>query len=481
MTLEANRIETTYQRFLEIERTHDLFDLRVADVPVWERVRAGVFNELLYTDDETSDSADETDDDPRSGVATVGDYLQEAATAIGDLTVRNPLFALEYDIVFNSGRRNKLSDGVWWNIYCDPLCEAVDCDCLHLDPSENYRKTPLKTDHVRPVRPLRMLGTIRQRVSGADLSLPPAVTETARAVEQDLTATFGNEVDVTGRIRDRLESRAKLLPLFERSLARIDPEVALVISSYFGRETFVEACKRQDIPVVELQHGMISKYHFGYSYSQGTKEIFPDYFFSFGEFWTEHVDFPIPDDRIRSVGFPHFERQRAESTPESTTNRLLVISQPTIGDPLSKFALELDEHPDIDLEVTYKLHPGEYDNWREWYPWLAESDIDVVDADGPDLYTLFAESTAQVGVYSTAVYEGLGFDLQTFLLDTEGIGHLSMLLETGAAEAVRSADDVAASLRSGGGGDIDVDRLFQPNALETMQAELERLIGDHSR
>jgi hypothetical protein len=32
------------------------------------------------------------------------------------------------------------------------------------------------------------------------------------------------------------------------------------------KQTFVEACQAEGVPVVELQHGVVTNYHMGYSY-----------------------------------------------------------------------------------------------------------------------------------------------------------------------------------------------------------------------
>ena len=91
----------------------------------------------------------------------------------------------------------------------------------------------------------------------------------------------------------------------------------------------------------------------------------------------------------------------------------------------------------------YKLHPGEYDRWREAYPWLVDADIKVIDSSEPPLYELFARSSVQVGVASTAIYEGLTFDLETYIYDCQGWAVTKPLVADGAATLVASADELA--------------------------------------
>jgi hypothetical protein len=109
-----------------------------------------------------------------------------------------------------------------------------------------------------------------------------------------------------------------------------------------------------------------------------------------------------------------------------------------IGEELSKYAVELSEGYDVD--IISKLHPKEYDSWEQDYPWLSESDIVCVTEETP-LYKLFAESTAQIGVYSTALYEGIRFGLQTYILELPGSESMQSLVENDYAELIRSVDD----------------------------------------
>jgi hypothetical protein len=182
--------------------------------------------------------------------------------------------------------------------------------------------------------------------------------------------------------------------------------------------------KTLKIPVIELQHGTIHKYHFAYSFpgSRRTKRTFPDYLFTFGDFWKKCVEFPIKKDCIFSVGYPFLEKEAAKYFEVIKKNQILFISQGSSGKELSKFAVDVTNYSDLNYNVVYKLHPGEYHRWKREYPWLyKERDkIKIVEESIP-LYRLMAESKTQVGVSSTAIYEGLYFGLNTYIYG-EGVG-----------------------------------------------------------
>jgi hypothetical protein len=137
--------------------------------------------------------------------------------------------------------------------------------------------------------------------------------------------------------------------------------------------------------------------------------------------------------------------------------------------------LEVHEDDRIDHEVVYKLHPGEYDRWEDEYPWLAESSVRVIDEPEPPLYRLFAESAAQVGVGSTAVYEGLCFDLNTFVFNLSGSNVLQPLVDNGVASSIDEVDDLIMGLQSNESGSFDRERFFKSNSVVNIIEVLESI------
>ena len=466
-------METVASEFKSIELDHSLFEVQVDGVQIWERLRFDVFAQITRQNGrgESHTSVD------RGWQA----YARGAILFGKNLVYKNPYFANESDILYLGMRRRKeREDGYWWDIYCDPIHEACDYDYIHFEePYLLEHKSPARTTNLRYLDLITVLGELQQLVS-SEPTIPAADRATLKAAEEVIQTTFGAEIDLVSMAREELHDRRTTLPLYRLLLDRVDPELVVVMASY-GRETFIEACKTQEIPVVELQHGVIYDNHFGYSYpGPRTKETFPDYLLTFGEFWTKSADFPIPDSHVIPVGYPYLEQSANAYDGVESTEQLLFISQGTIGEGLSKFAVAVDQHPQISHDVVYKLHPGEYDRWQSEYPWLAEADIDVIDSSEPALYQLFAESTGQVGVYSTAIYEGLYFGLETYLYDHPDGETLHALLDDGVATQVSSADQLGEALDSET-GQFDSNRYFAPNATDRICETIATLRAKHQQ
>ena len=447
--------------FKSFELNHSLFDLRIDDVPVWERLRFQVYKQIKR---QYGTGKAHTDVD-----RGYREYLGGVKLFTKNLFIKNPYFTGESDILyFGHSRRKKGEDGHWRDIYCDPIHNACDHEYVHFEePYLLNHLSPAQTSNLRYLDLIKY-GSHIQRILGInDIKMTTESRTILTDIEDELLDVFDVEVDLLSMTKEALHSRRTILPLYRRLLKHVDPKLVVLTVSY-DRETFIEACKQQNIPVVELQHGVIYPNHLGYAYpGPRSKETFPDYLLTFGEFWTDVVEFPIPDDHIIPVGYPYLEQSADKYDHVETKDQLLFISQGAIGEQLSKFAVAVDQHPDINHEIVYKLHPGEYDRWQAEYPWLVDVDFNVIDQSEPELYRLFAESQGQIGVYSTAVYEGLQFGLETYLYECPGEEILQPLINNGTATLIRSADQLASALATHT-GQIDSQQYFAPNATSRM-------------
>ncbi|USZ71467.1 hypothetical protein [Natronosalvus halobius] len=457
--------------FEDFELNHSLFDLRIDDVAIWERIRFRAFREIQKQNG--------------MGQAHTGieknwrDYTRGFWLFLRNLVIKNPYFGGKHDILYvGHHRRKKREDGYWWDIYCDPIHEACGQSYLHVEsPHRLEHHTPAKTSNLRYLDLAQYAGTIQQMLGVNEPTIPAIKRRKLKDAQQAIRREFDTDVDLLSRAKEQLHVRRTTLPFYEYFLKRVDPELVVMIVSYI-RETLVEACDNLGIPVVELQHGVIYEHHFGYSYPDPrTKETFPDYLLTFGDFWKDAVKFPIPDERVISVGYPYLEQSIGEYKDVKSKEQLLFISQGTIGRQLSKFAMEAERHPDINHEIVYKLHPGEYNRWEAEYPWLLEADFEIVDDSDRQLYQLFAESSAQIGVGSTAVYEGLAFGLETFVYECPGSSVLQPLVDEDTANLVSSANDLASLL---GHRKVSFDReyYFTPGATEQACTVIERLADE---
>ena len=123
--------------------------------------------------------------------------------------------------------------------------------------------------------------------------------------------------------------------------------------------------------------------------------------------------------------------------------------------------------------MVYKLHPGETADWRSRLPWLAASPLDVV-GHQQSIYELFAYASAQLGVYSTALFEGVAFGLRTYVATLPGHEALDVLVARGYARRV-SRENLIEQVSTGGAPALDEGlraELWKPAARENFRAVL---------
>jgi hypothetical protein len=509
---------------LAVEADLDLLARTVDGVRYWSHVRFDAQQRLLELTGAT-DTAHGS-----AGLSTAG-RARRLLRALRPS--RNPWLAPDADLLVWGHERRTRRDGRWHDRYCDPLLDAFDGQdgdgegsrdgvggTREWSPSWTYVEAPHEGDHLTPAHTdgVRHLDPVLYGAGLADHlgdpadELPAAERTRLRTAEARLREAVGEAPDLVTMAGRRLARRRLERPAFRALLRRVDPDLAAVIV-WYTKPTFVEVCQEQGVPVAELQHGVFSPYHLGYAYP-GTAaarttvpSVFPDFLLSWGERWSDLCPLPLPADRVLPVGYPELERGRERYADTPTRDRVTFVSQGTAGVRLSRVACEVAERldepdgrpagragaPATTPELLYKLHPSEHDRWRDRSPWLVDAHeagrLRVVADPSVDLYELFATSRAQVGVYSTALFEGLAFGCETLLVDLPGVAYMERLVEAGDARVLPDAAAVADAIRDGDvtgtsdgavGSDpparaFDPDAYFRPDATRHATRTLRRL------
>lgn len=425
--------------------------------------------------------------------------VQQAAARLG--TMKYALFfgrlpKGNHDVLILNGERRK------WNGSC--------YECLYTDrialqyPDSVVLERPYFQGHFRPVKTKGLVYTdpieirtmvywysrqlfhkkhvakIREKIR-AKIEKP--LTEICRAYQVEYNIDQILDKMVCGYYVYRVKKEE-----FGKILDHIRPKVILEVVGY-NMDCMVinELALARHIPTIELQHGASGAGHIAYNYYAGTRlKQFPQYFFAFSRFWTDSAAYPLDADRLREVGFPYID-ERAKSIKSKINkafpHQILFISQPKIGEKLSEIAVGLNELMDArKYRIVFKLHPGEYEKWRERYLKLAESGIEVIDNNYVDLYELFAASEFQVGGYSsTALFEGLEFELRTYIMREGADPALVSLCEKGIAKFYESAQELYQLIVTDIAGLKRPIGFWKENALENMKREIDAIMGRTDR
>lgn len=264
----------------------------------------------------------------------------------------------------------------------------------------------------------------------------------------------------------------------EKLLRRMNPKILVEVVGYGSKCMIInEICKKLGILTIELQHGWLGEEHIAYNYAaEEVIKQFPDKLYLFGDYYKLNAKFPITQNQIISVGFPYYERQLREHRGCHSQDKrytILFLSQTMYSHQLSKLAIDLRKQTDnTKLRILYKLHPSEYKTWKEIYPMLKESGIEVIGEKDMELYDCFAVSDAQVGIRSTTIYEGLGFHLRTFIFNQDFEDYLGDLVEFGIAEMVTNSNEIASKIHEQRHISYNVDFFWKKNAMDNLEHAL---------
>lgn len=222
----------------------------------------------------------------------------------------------------------------------------------------------------------------------------------------------------------------------------------VVVDAYATGAGLIAAAKQRRMRVRELQHGVLGRYHLGYSYPSGcSRQHLPDELLVWSTFWQRELEGVWPAG-VNVHGYRYLEDLRAGYADEVREPRsMVVISQGAISKSLADLVWA---NRDVlsGFRIHYKLHPSEYDTWRENASLVRLSGLANVEVvAGGDLYALFARCELQLGVFSTALHEGAAFGCRTVLAPLPGIEYMKNF-----GPAI-SFDEFLAEQRAGGEGD----------------------------
>lgn len=452
--------KTANEKFLKIEHNCNVFDIYVDGVQIWDFIRLSLSDQVK--------SVVEGQDTENRG------YTSKQDVKLSTPAEYNPFTTDKKDYIFYShGRRKKLEDGLWWDLYLDPIIEDTNLDyvCLERNGDSNHPK-PSKTRFLKHNDLISDISNLFQKIYEPDMSLSNENRRKLNEIDDRFDHQFGIEVNLVELVVDVLKQVKTKAPVYSTWLEQVDPKAVI---TWARPRYLIHACKRLNIPVIELQHGVVHRYQYDYSYPNVSHvDTFPDYLFVFGEPWTGIVDYPISRDQIRVVGYSFADRQFKMYKGRKVKKQVVFLSQPSIGEKLSRLATEF-AHDNREYQLVYKLHPREVSQWENDYPWLKNADIRIASSEDQPLYALLSESEAQVGVTSTALYEGALFDTETYILKQDNMMQVEYLLNNG-ARLIDSSSDLNSCLNDDQNAMVKGDEALMLNQGQVVFDEIESVV-----
>lgn len=254
-------------------------------------------------------------------------------------------------------------------------------------------------------------------------------------LRKEIKSELGVDIELEKLFQNNIGRFKRSFKYYFRLFKRIRPKEIFYVVSYAFQAEMVLAARALQIPTTEFQHGVISRFHLGYSFPLNFKsDYLPERIFSWGSFWEDtlkEINFNV---KIKTIGFDAFRSTIDKYNEVQKENKsILVLSQTALGEKIMGLVWQ---HRKLfeGYKVYYKLHPEEYLMYKQYPSFQQLSELTGISfLENGDLYELMAKSERQVGVFSTALYEGLAFKCKTYLLDLPGVEYMDELKQRGYA------------------------------------------------
>lgn len=346
--------------------------------------------------------------------------------------LNNPFLAKKTEIVIFPHERSKLVNNEHIDIYTHYLKKDLNDNNISYTEMER----PFLAEHIRKKDSNKryldfiiLLGNILKFFVKTDVK--PNQEKIFTNLDKDLKDKLGIKFDSRKFLLAAVRRFKINYYLYSLLFKKLKPKQINIVIAYAHGDV-VKAAKDLGITVNELQHGNFSKFHLGYSFPKRKKALdyFPDNLLVWNQYWKDMIDLPIKKENIKIKPFKYLEKEKVNYIDnKKIKNTLIILSQGAISQQLSKLILDkfnLFEN----MEITYKLHPGEYERWEE-NSFLVElnSKENLTIAFDINLHEIFSVTEYQLGVFSTALYEGIEFGCKTMIADLPGVESMQKFIK----------------------------------------------------
>ena len=466
--------------FIEIEKKYDLNNISIQNVRVWNYLRFNIWNYMICSEKFNFDSRNSVN-------SSLTQYFKL-------LSFKSVFFKVprNVDILFLNHER-RIKNGDFYDcVYTEKLSSFFSNTATLEHHFEFKHYKPVKTNNLiysdvicfksfLLMRLSRLLMKKRCKLIRNEIidCFIPAINEIEKCYNCKLNSDNIIEGLVDIAITNSYEKK-----LYTRLIKKLNPKLIVEVVYYAPYKMIInEISKELGIPSIELQHGSIYEEHLAYHYAKDKRiKQLPEKIFLFSDFWFNRISLPLSNENIISTGFPFFEdkiNETKKTKREDDRYTILFVSQKTIGSYLSDFAFQLSVLLSSDeYRIIYKLHPGESEKWENDYPELKDSNIEVIAGNSESIYYYFSQSDMQIGVYSTAIYEGLGFDLNTLILKVGHYEAMLPLVELGYASFIENVNDVIDFIGPEKNNKSFVNDFWKKDALMNMIVEIKKICPD---
>lgn len=405
-------------RFLNYEDENKLFDYCYDGIYFWEIIRSFIYIEINAKKNNLNPLIVENEKKKRKkyNLKILNNCLK--------------LFFINNKNIFFIGnpRRTKINNESYYCPYTDPICELIKNKYSYVTFEEPYwyfSKTS-NISHYLPVANepiiyndfLDYYFKFKKYFFGEkNKHIKDYIDEIQRLLETEF------QCDLTNAMKRSYNDILYFFILknkYYKLLKRCKPKVIIQFFDPMPTKAIMNYnAKKLNIPIIEIQHGIVTTDEpiFLKFKNKNNARYLPDYLFSFGKKFLNKNNLAYNDNKIFYIGSPILQKRCKDKKEDKLTDKkiILFLSQSNLGDKISQFANDTAKllKNNKEFQIIYKCHPYELE---KNYEHLKDKNITIINNYDKDIYYYLSNAYIQVGIYSTSIYEGLAFNLPTFII-----------------------------------------------------------------
>lgn len=466
--------EPTIQNFLAFEKAHNCNKIEIEGLHLWALYRYEIHNAIKRDTVGRTEGAG-------SGF-TKKELVTMACNAIKPFTYKN------VDVLFiGNGRRTKNPDtGIYEDIYCDEIAKRYNSVILE-HPENHGHCTPNGMSNVyftdRVAFQTNLTVKLSKKFNTKTRQHRTAIVrEKFTPIFEAIKQEFGPDLleEMIPELVDRWYYIDITKKFCRKILDKAKPKLIIEIC-YYAMESYAMSLlgHERGIHTAEYSHGFAFPTHTPMQYNP--KDHLPE--LPDDELIYSKTQLPIvhlPDNvNMITVGFPFFEKQREhyQAANPKDDKTICFISTLTEGEQISKVAAKVADMIGDEYHIIYKLHPIEFNYYKDRYPWLNNDKLDVIDNNENHIFKYLAQSAVVVSTRTASVWEGIGLGCDTILLNYgDTAENMEYFIKECGVPLVDTADEVVNLIKSGQAGHVDPDGMFEPNSLENLTRYIDNII-----
>lgn len=468
-------------KFLSFENDYNLFELQIKSVYFWQIIRKSVYRKYILEDELHPISS------------TKKRYLSDLKHIIYQFphfVFKNPVFIKkEADVLILNHQRRVKYDNLYYCLYTDSIVEKLKRSNVILEKKYlNHHYKPVPNNNLYYLDYITFMTAVKRRILDV-FKLNKVDTDIVNNLRNQINKVFNVKIDKNNFIKlIKTSVNAFIIDekYYSKLIKKIRPKIILEVVHYEETRFVINhLAKKKNIPTVELQHGTMGPYHIAYNFKKRFElSMFPDYIFTFGEYWKNATRFPINPNNIIEVGWPYLEKRVSKNlgnVANKDKKNILFISQ---DGQTSKSLFELAKALSNTLEKTsyeiiYKLHPKEYPDFKKTYSGFKSKNLTFISNNDNDIHYFLNNCDYLIGVASTVLFEAIAYGIKPMVLNVSDFEYMENLLENDLASLVKNEEDVLMEIEKDRYLDKNkVNYYWKQNSIDNILTNIEKIISD---